>query len=355
MKLEDKELLDNIKLLNQYKGIVNIMEVCGTHTVAISKSGLRQALPTNINLIAGPGCPVCVTPDIYLDYVYELALKDDIIIVTYGDMIRVPGSQPEHTLEKAKSRGAEVKIVYSSIDALQIAKQNPNKKVVFLGIGFETTAPATAIAIIEAEKLNIDNFYIISMHKIVEPVMRALLEDEELSIDGFICPGHVAVIIGEKGFKFLEKYNSIGVIAGFEPGNIAKALVEIIHSKETSDYVLKNVYSKLVRKEGNLIAKGIINKVFKIENDIWRGLGLIENSGLKLREEYDRFNIESIFPVNYGSNEKNKACQCGDVLKGKIRPNQCKLFGETCTPDYPIGPCMVSGEGSCAAYYRYNF
>jgi hydrogenase expression/formation protein HypD len=181
--------------------------------------------------------------------VYELALKDDIIIVTYGDMIRVPGSHPEYTLEKAKAKGAEVKIVYSSIDALQIAKQNPNKKVVFLGIGFETTAPATAIAIIEAEKLNIDNFYIISMHKIVEPVMRALLEDKELNIDGFICPGHVAVIIGEDGFSFLEKYNSIGVIAGFEPGNIAKALVEIIHNKETSDYALKNVYRELVAKK----------------------------------------------------------------------------------------------------------
>ena len=355
MEFKEKELLYNIKLLNEYKSNINIMEVCGTHTVAISRSGLRQTLPSNINLITGPGCPVCVTPDIYLDYVYELALKDDIIIVTYGDMLRVPGSHRERTLEKAKAKGAEVKIVYSSIDALQIAKQNPNKKVVFLGIGFETTAPATAIAVIEAAKLDIDNFYIISMHKTVEPVMRALLEDKELSIDAFICPGHVAVIIGEDGFKFLEKYNSIGVIAGFEPDNIAKALIQIIHSKETDDYTLKNVYSQLVRKEGNLVAKNIINKVFKIADDNWRGLGLIKNSGLKLREEYDRFNIENLFPINYDRVETNSACQCGDVLKGKIRPNECKLFGKVCTPDYPIGPCMVSGEGSCAAFYRYNF
>lgn len=355
MQEKNKELLDNIKKLNEYKGQINIMEVCGTHTVAISKSGLRQTLPSNINLITGPGCPVCVTPDIYLDYVYGLALRKNIIITTYGDMLRVPGSHPERTLEKAKAKGAQIKIVYSSLDALEVAKQNPSKKVVFLGIGFETTAPATAIAILEAEKLGIDNFYIISMHKIVEPVMRSLLEDKELSIDGFICPGHVAVIIGEDGFNFLEKYNSIGVIAGFEPDNIAKALIEIIHSKEVSDYTIKNVYSKLVRKEGNLVAKEIIHKVFKIDNDNWRGLGLIEDSGLKLRKEYDRFNIEKIFPVDYESNESNKVCQCGDVLKGKIRPNQCKLFGKGCTPDYPIGPCMVSGEGSCSAFYRYNF
>lgn len=355
MEHKDKELLDNIKLLSEYKGNINIMEVCGTHTVAISKSGLRQTLPSNINLISGPGCPVCVTPDIYLDYVYELSLKDDIIIATYGDMLRVPGSHPGRTLEKAKAKGATVKIVYSSIDALQIAKQNPNKKVVFLGIGFETTAPATAIAIIEAENQNIDNFYIISMHKIVEPVMRALLEDKELSIDGFICPGHVAVIIGEEGFKFLKEYNSIGVIAGFEPENIVKGLIQIIKCKKTEDYEIKNVYSQLVRKEGNVVAKNMIHKIFKIEDDNWRGLGFIENSGLKLREEYDRFNIESIYPIDYERAETNKACQCGEVLKGKIRPNQCKLFGKTCTPDYPIGPCMVSGEGSCAAFYRYNY
>lgn len=344
---------EKLAAINSVKSKINIMEVCGTHTMSISKNGLRNVLPDNVNLISGPGCPVCVTPNIYLDYIYELSLKEDIIIATYGDMIRVPGSLPSMTLENAKAKGAKVRMVYSSIDAVNIAKENPNFKVVFLGIGFETTAPATAIAISEAENMGLKNFYVLSMHKLVEPVMRAILEDKTLIIDGFICPGHVAVVIGEEGFNFLEKYECPGVIAGFEGEEVIDGVYELVRSIEAGQFEIKNVYNKLVKVSGNKVAQSIINNIFDVKDDYWRGIGLVAKSGLKLKEEYREYDIESMFPIDYSEDKKNTACQCGEVLKGKIRPNECKLFGKICTPENPIGPCMVSGEGSCAAYYRY--
>lgn len=348
----NENIIKKIEELKQCKNL-NIMEVCGTHTMAISRFGIRDILKENMNLISGPGCPVCVTPDCYIDYIYELSLKKDVIITTYGDMIRVPGSFPYINLEKAKAKGANVKMVYSSIDALNIAQNNPDKKVVFMGIGFETTTPATAAAVIEAKEINIKNFYVLSVHKIVEPVMRLLLEDKEVKIDGFLCPGHVAVITGEKGFEFLNEYTCPGVITGFELNEIVDALYILSKQIENKNGGVINAYGRLVRYQGNIAAVNLINKVFETSDDIWRGMGVIKNSGLKLKGEYSDFDIEKIYPVNYKTNEERNGCMCGEVLKGKISPIKCPLFKKVCCPENPVGPCMVSSEGSCAAYYRY--
>lgn len=343
-----------LQYINSYTEKVNLMEVCGTHTNSISKFGIRAALPENINLISGPGCPVCVTPDVYLDYIYEISLKEEIIVATYGDMIRVPGSHPSLTLENAKAKGANVRMVYSSMDAVSLAEENPLKKVVFLGIGFETTAPATAIAVREAKEKGLKNFYVLSLHKLVEPVMRLLLEDESLKVHGFICPGHVGVVVGEKGFEFLEEYNCPSAIAGFEMDEVIEGIYYIIKSLKEGNYKVKNPYNKLVRPEGNTVAKMLINDTFVKRDDPWRGIGTVAASGLKLSEEFSEFDIERIYPMKIKENKKNSGCKCGDILKGKLRPNECPLFGKVCTPENPVGPCMVSGEGSCSAYYKYS-
>lgn len=343
-----------IEGINSFDKEINLMEVCGTHTMAISKFGLRTVLNKNINLISGPGCPVCVTPDIYLDYIYDLSLKEDVIIATYGDMIRVPGSHPSKTLENAKAKGANVRMVYSSMDSIKIAEENPNKKVVFLGIGFETTAPATAIAVMEAKSKGITNFFALSLHKLVEPVMRLLLEDETIKIHGFLCPGHVGVVVGESGFKFLEEYKCPGAIAGFDMDEVLEGVYSIVQSLKDGSCDIKNPYNKLVKPNGNVVAQELIKSTFKVEDDNWRGIGIVAKSGLKLKDEFKELDIESIYPIDMDKAVRNNGCKCGEVLKGKIRPNECALFGKACTPENPIGPCMVSGEGSCSAYYKYS-
>lgn len=347
------EVLKKIEEINKFQDNISIMEICGTHTMAISKYGIRDLLNKNINLVSGPGCPVCVTPSNYLDYVYDLSLEKDVIIATYGDMIRVPGSSPARTLEKARALGAAVKMVYSSIDAVELAAENRNKKVVFLGIGFETTTPATVVAIKEAERQKLDNFYVLSLHKLVEPVMKVLLEDKELNIQGFLLPGHVSVILGEEGFKFLNNYECSGIIAGFEMKEIVDALYEIVKSIESNEYTVKNCYKSVVRKQGNAVAKDMFKEVFEVRDDYWRGLGLIKESSLKLNETYKKYDIEKIYPLKY-KEEKSSGCRCGDVLKGLIKPCECGNFGKVCVPENPLGPCMVSSEGSCSAYYKYD-
>ncbi|PRR78720.1 Hydrogenase isoenzymes formation protein HypD [Clostridium liquoris] len=329
------------------------MEVCGTHTEAIGRFGLRSILNDNFNLISGPGCPVCVTHSSYIDYVYNLALNENIIIATYGDMIRVPGSTPSISLEKAKALGGDIRIVYSSIDAVSLAIDNPQSKVLFLGIGFETTAPHTAVAIKEAKYNNIKNFYVLSMHKSVEPVMKSLLRDKELNIQGFLCPGHVAAIIGEKGFYFLRDFNCPGVITGFKIEDIVVGLWKLLKMIKERDIGVENAYKSIVSKDGNIVALKVIEEVFYKKKDYWRGIGAIDSSGFKIRDEYGKYNIENIYPLEINKFEENSMCQCGKVLKGIIKPEQCNLFKEVCTPENPIGPCMVSVEGSCAAYYKY--
>lgn len=343
-----------IDYLNNINKAINLMEVCGTHTMAISKFGIRNLIGKNINLISGPGCPVCVTPDTSLDYIYDLSLKKDMIITTYGDMIRVPGSDPLFTLEKAKAKGADVRIVYSSIDALKIAEENKDKKVVFLGIGFETTMPSTAVALLEADKNKIENFYIYSLHKKVEPVIRALIEDKAIKIDGFILPGHVACILGQQGFSYLNHYKINGAITGFEFNQVLYGIYTLVKNIKENQFRIENCYKSAVEYQTNNIALNLFNKVFTIKDDNWRGIGLIKSSGYKINKFYERYDIEKVYPNNEILREKIYNCRCGDVIKGLIKPNSCSLFGKVCTPDYPIGPCMVSSEGSCAAYYRYN-
>lgn len=352
----NNEYLKIISSIQKHKDNFTIMEVCGTHTMNIGKFGIRNIMPSNINILSGPGCPICVTPTSYIDYIYNLASSEDVIIATYGDMMRVPGSEKNRTLEKVNSLNGNVRIVYSSLDALKIANENKNKKVVFLGLGFETTVPATAIAIREAENNSINNFYILSLHKRIQPALEKILNDGKVSIDGILCPGNVAVIIGEDGFRFLKNYDVKSVICGFSRKDILTSINILINNK-TEKKTLFNNYKLMVKKGGNEVAKELIDKFFEIKRGEWRGIGGIDNSSLVLKGEYKRFDIENVYSYKKygGSINENIGCKCGEILQGKAKPIDCKLFGDICNIENPIGPCMVSSEGTCAAYYKYRF
>lgn len=347
------ELNRKIEYIKNYRNKLTIMEVCGTHTMEISKFGIRSLLSKNIRLISGPGCPVCVTPSKYIDYAYELSFKANIEILTYGDMIRVPGSKDSISLEKARALGGNIKLIYSSMDALNYARKHKDKKVVFLAIGFETTAPATAVAIKEAYKYNIKNFFVLSMHKIVAPVIEKILKNKSIEIQGFLLPGNVGVIVGEEGFKFLNSYNMPGVITGFGKKNIINGIYELFKLVEEKNKGLVNCYNSAVTREGNVIAKEYIKDYFMIKDDSWRGIGVLQNSSLKLSDKYSDFDIEKLYPMK-SVYENIGGCSCGKVITGEITPIQCDLFRKICTPTNPKGPCMVSGEGTCSAYYKYN-
>jgi len=348
-----KALLSEIAKMNV--GRIKLMEVCGTHTMAIAKSGLRSALPENIKLLSGPGCPVCVTPPEVIDAILELALRDDVIIATYGDMIKVPGSVHGKNLATARALGARVEVVYSPLDALTVAEENPQSEVVFLGVGFETTAPGTAAAIGEAYERGIGNFSVLSMLKTVEPALRALIADDDFEVAGFLCPGHVATIIGEGGFGFLaEEFGLPCVIGGFEPGEILLAVYKILKQIEEGKPKIENAYPNAVRAGGNPLARRMIDKYLEPRRDIWRGLGVIEESGLGIRAEYAEYDAERKFDIKYIKSDKKTPCRCGEVICGKLLPNECPLFGKVCVPENPVGPCMVSGEGACAAWYKYD-
>lgn len=352
-KQEMLELLRQIHARNS--GSVNLMEVCGTHTMAIAKSGIRQMLPKNVQLLSGPGCPVCVTPAAVMDEILRLSENPNIIITTYGDLIRVPGSVPGDNLIRRRAQGAKVEMVYSPLDALDIAEQNPDKEVVFLGAGFETTAPGTAIAIMVAEERGIKNFSILSMLKSVEPALRALMADKDFNVQGFLCPGHVATIIGERGFGFLpEEYRMPAVISGFEPEDILRSVDGLLKQLEEKAPKLENTYERAVMPEGNPLAMATIEKYFILRDDLWRGLGLIPKSGYGIREEYANYDAERKFGLTFPETEGNTACRCGEVIQGRMRPQDCPLFGTVCVPEEPVGPCMVSSEGACAAAYKYQ-
>lgn len=349
--LELKEELDKIE------GTTTFMEVCGTHTMEIGKMSLRNFLGNKVKLISGPGCPVCVTPSLYIDYIYSLALNKNISIITYGDMLRVPGTSPLISLEKARALGGDIRLVYSSVDAIEIAKEEKNKNFVFLGIGFETTIPSTCVLLEEIINKGISNLFILSMHKRVEPVMEKLMKDKELKLDGFLCPGNVAVILGERAFEFIKEYGQLGVIAGFKEDEIIEAIIELIKNKGSKKIV--NCYKSFVSREGNIVAKELINKYFKESQSLWRGLGNIDKSGLVLRDDYKEKDILNKFPLDeelklITRSKEKYVCRCGEVLKGKILPCECSSFKRVCTPAFPIGPCMVSSEGTCAAYYKYE-
>ena len=332
---------------------VRLMEVCGTHTVSIFRSGIRSVLPQTISLLSGPGCPVCVTDQKEIDAFIELARKDGVIITTFGDLMRVPGTKS--SLLKERAEGRDIRIVYSTFDALEVAKKTPEKKVVFLGVGFETTAPTIAAAIFSAAETRVENFCVICAHKLVPPALEALMAMENVQIDGFLLPGHVSVIIGIKAYQpFFKRHQIPCVIAGFEPADILQAIGLLVEQIESGKPALENAYPRAVTLEGNTKAQKLLDDVFKPADVCWRAIGVIPQSGLKIRKKYERYDAETIFDIQVGDSVDPKGCACGEILIGIKTPPECPLYKTVCTPIDPVGPCMVSTEGTCAAYYKYH-
>jgi hydrogenase expression/formation protein HypD len=350
----DKGLIIKLTELLERAAVRNytFMEVCGGHTAAIHRFGIPSLLPENIKLISGPGCPVCVTDNSFIDKAIACSKIEDVIITTFGDLIRVPGS--ESSLEKEQVRGGDIRIVFSGLEALDIAKANSDKKLIFLAIGFETTAPGTAVTIKEAEKAGVENFYLLCAHKIMPPAMEEIIK-EGAYLNGFICPGHVAAITGSDAFSFIaHKYGLGCVITGFEPVDILQAIYMLVNQVNRSSPDTEIQYKRAVTKEGNTIAQRYLNDVFELCDDRWRGFGTIVSSGLRLRKEYERFDAEKVIPVEVRYQEENVLCICGDILRGLKTPPECKLFAGKCIPENPVGACMVSGEGACNAFYKYR-
>ena len=340
-----KEIRDTVDTRRTY----NFMEVCGTHTMSIFRFGLRDILPGNINLISGPGCPVCVTPNEFIDKAIALSRRKNIIIATFGDMFKVPGSRS--SLEKEKASGASVKMVYSSIDALDLAKNNPAKEIVFLGIGFETTAPTVAQSILAAKKEEIKNYSVLCAHKTMPQALKVLTEEPGLNLNGFLLPGHVSAIIGVKPYEFLAKRGKTCVITGFEPLDILQAILMLVRQDPPR---VEIQYTRIINRSGNALAKNSIKKVFEEGASVWRGIGEIRKSGLRIKDEFYNFDAEKRFKVQVPVARDHAGCICGDVIKGLRTPLECKLFGKLCNPEHPVGSCMVSSEGTCAAYYKYR-
>ncbi|MBW2733811.1 MAG: hydrogenase formation protein HypD [Deltaproteobacteria bacterium] len=347
-------LAEEIHQQTTHMGSTRIMEVCGTHTVSLFRSGVKSMLPENVRLISGPGCPVCVTAQGYIDAASELCSKKGVTIATYGDMVRVPGRGG--SLAEARARGGNVKVVYSARDAVEHASTHPEETVVFLAVGFETTAPATALAVLEAEARGLENFLILPGHKLVIPAMEALLAGEEVPLDGFLCPGHVSVIIGSEAYRpIVADHHRSCVVTGFEPKNMLQGLLRLLQILSGSEPELDNVYSVAVRPKGNTQALSIIERVFKLDDATWRAMGVIPKSGLALRETYARFDALKRFDgLDVNDDYDPPGCRCGEVIQGKVEPADCALFGASCTPMKPVGPCMVSSEGTCAAWYKYG-
>ncbi|MDQ3815332.1 MAG: hydrogenase formation protein HypD [Armatimonadota bacterium] len=348
-----KSLAEEIARVSEGRPL-KLMEVCGGHTHTIYKYGVEDVLPPNIDLIHGPGCPVCVIPMGRVDDAHTIAREPDVIFTTYGDMMRVPGSHG--SLLDAKAEGADVRFVYSPLDALKIARNNPDKRVVFLAIGFETTAPSTALTLLRAKAENVRNFCVFCNHVTIIPAIKALLDSPDLRLDGFIGPGHVSTIIGCEPYRFIaEDYGKPVVISGFEPLDVMQSASMIVRQLAEGRREVENQYTRVVRWEGNLKALEIMARVFELRPFFeWRGLGFITHSALKLSEEFAAWDAELLFRLPGLRVADPKACQCGEVLKGVLKPWQCRVFGTACTPETPIGTCMVSSEGACAAYYNYG-
>uniref|UniRef100_I2Q0W0 Hydrogenase expression/formation protein HypD n=1 Tax=Desulfovibrio sp. U5L TaxID=596152 RepID=I2Q0W0_9BACT len=330
------------------------MEVCGTHTVAIFQSGLRSLLPGTITHLTGPGCPVCVTHESEVAAFLDLAGRDDVILATFGDLMRVPGPKGRN-LKTAQADGARVEVVYSPVDALTVAAANPGQTVVFLGVGFETTAPAVAATIRLARERNLKNFRVLSFHKLVPPALSALLDDPDINVDAFVLPGHVSAIIGATPYRFVaEKYRVPAVITGFEPVDILSALLDIVAMRRQGKPAVHNTYTRVVAEDGNPVARAVMDEVFVPADALWRGLGKIPASGLTIRDDFADFDAMRLPGVELRETPVLAGCRCGEVLKGKMAPDQCPLFDKACTPATPVGPCMVSTEGGCAAYHKYR-
>ncbi|MGE0479107.1 MAG: hydrogenase formation protein HypD [Phycisphaerae bacterium] len=331
---------------------VQLMEVCGTHTVSIFRNGLRAMLPATLRLVSGPGCPVCVTAQRHIDGAIELADRPGVTIATYGDMLRVPGVRG--SLEQRRAAGAHVFVVASARAALDLARRSSDRTVVFLGVGFETTAPATAATVLEAERDGVENFCVLASHKLVVPAMRALLAAGDVPLDGFICPGHVSVIIGARAYEPVAAQDQRPcVITGFEPVQILIGIERLLRQIAERRAAVENTYPEAVSDEGNPAALALLRRVFTVADAPWRELGVLPRSGLEFGPRYRRFDAAARFGLVFGDDLDNPACRCGDVIVGKCEPPACPLFGTGCTPLRPIGPCMVSGEGTCAAWSRY--
>ena len=332
---------------------IRLMEVCGTHTVAIFKAGIRQLLPENVELVSGPGCPVCVTPNEYLDAAIAYSKNPEIIITTFGDMLKVPGSSS--TLAAQKAAGADIRILYSPLESLEIAKENPHKKVIFLAIGFETTAPLAAATVLMAKEAGITNFYVLSAHKLVPPALQVLLKAENRHVDGLLLPGHVSAMIGLKPYEFLiNEHKTPAVVAGFEPLDILQSIYLLVKQIHEGVAKLENQYGRIVPVAGNEVACQTLYKVYETSSTVWRGIGNLPGSGLAVREEYRAFDAQATIPVIVEKTKEHAGCQCGQVLQGILLPTACPLFGKSCSPEHPVGSCMVSVEGTCAAWYKYG-
>lgn len=336
---------------------VKIMEVCGTHTVNACRAGLHSLMPTSVRLLSGPGCPVCVTAQRYIDALVRLGAMPGLTIATYGDMLRVAGEGG--SLELARSGGADVRVVTSAMEAVDLARRHPDRRVVFAAVGFETTAPATAASVLAAEHQGLANFWVLPCHKLVLPAMRRLLEDPLIAIDGFLCPGHVSVIIGAGAFdQIVERFRKPCVVAGFEPLQIMEGVLAIVRQlgvmSRGQPARNENLYPEVVTERGNVKAQALIERVFVPGRSAWRAIGEIDDSGLDLRPEYSRFDAFVRFGLELRDDREPPGCRCGEVITGRCEPHECPLFGRVCTPTYPVGPCMVSSEGSCQAWFRYR-
>ncbi len=396
-EFRDKELAGG--LARSISSLMNgssytIMEVCGTHTMNIFRYGLKGLLPESLKLLSGPGCPVCVTPTSYIDQAIALAHVPGVILSTFGDMLKVPGSRANASIKSPSSGGrrvagplptkkgdtltlpspfkgegnmydgatslerlalGNVKVVYSTVDALTIAEENPDKKIVFLGVGFETTAPTIAASVLEAQKRGLKNYFVLTAHKTMPQVMRALIEDKALGLQGFICPAHVSTVIGSRAYEFLAKDFGIPcVIAGFEPLDILHGIYMLLGQIVRGEASVEIQYSRVARPEGNPRAQAILKEVFEPYDAEWRGIGLVQGSGLRLMSKYKKFDAALHFSISVPKTREPKGCLCGDMLRGVKSPPDCPLFGKACTPSNPVGPCMVSSEGTCAAWFKYQ-
>ncbi len=347
-------MADNIRrMAGQLKQPVNFMEVCGTHTMSIYQYGIRSLLPDNVRLVSGPGCPVCVTPVGYVDAALACTTVPDTIVATFGDMLRVPGSRS--SLMEQRALGADVRIVYSPLDTVALARNNPQKRVVFLGVGFETTAPTVAASILEAARLGLANYCVLASHKTMPRPMEILTADPDLNLAGYLCPAHVSTVIGGIAYQPLaEKYHIPCVVTGFEPADVMQGIEMLLAQVLKGESRVEIQYRRAVTWEGNPKARAILERVFVPCDAVWRGLGSLRDSGLSIRPELSSFDAEKVLNIPVTEGTENPACRCGDVLKGKLSPFDCPLFGGVCTPEAPVGACMVSSEGTCAAAFKYG-
>lgn len=348
-------LLDKIRTYTERSGPIRLMEICGTHTMAIARSGLKSLLPPSVTLLSGPGCPVCVTPTNVIDCILALSQQPGILVASYGDLLRVPGSSRGDSLLRRRADGGHVLSVYSPMDALETAVAHPETEVIFLGVGFETTAPGTAACILEAAARGVRNFSVLCLLKQTEPALRALIEADDFAVDGFLCPGHVAAILGANAFSFLpDDYRLPGVVSGFEPADLLYSILMLAQMLAQGQPALQNEYTRLVLPDGNPAAKALIEQVFCPAPSAWRGLGHIPASGYAIRPAYASWDATQKFGLRPGPEIEPPGCRCAQVIRGVLPPSACPLFGQVCTPQDPVGPCMVSGEGACAARYQYG-